>query len=225
MRCVSIIPARGGSKGVPRKNIKPFAGKPLIAHTILHSLQTPCISETYVSTDDPEIQRVARDQGATVILRPSELAEDTSPLEPVLTHALSSMSQKPDLVVVLQCTSPLRRPDDIENAVNTLLETNVDSVFSATRNKDLFWRCTNEHLEPINYDYKNRQRRQDMPQEYIENGSIYVFRTNVFLKEGHHLCGTIGVYEMPREYSFEIDDPFDFWLCEKITEWLTNERD
>ena len=225
MRCVSIIPARGGSKGVPRKNIKPFAGKPLIAHTIDHSVQTPCLTETYVSTDDAEIQRVAEDYGAKVILRPSQLAEDTSPLEPVLSHALSTMSQKPDLVVVLQCTSPLRRPDDIESAVNMLLETNVDSVFSATRNKDLFWRRTIEGLEPVNYDYKHRQRRQDMPQEYIENGSIYVFRTGVFLEEGHHICGRIGVYEMPREYSFEIDDSFDFWLCEKIMEWLKNEGD
>ena len=220
MRCVSIIPARGKSKGIPGKNIKLLAGKPLIVHTINHSINSKLINETYVSTDDTNIKNISSENGAKIIDRPKNLAEDTTPVEPVLTHTLHHIDKKPDVVVFLQCTSPLRRDDDIDNAVKNLVDRNYDSVFSATRNKDFFWRCSNEKLKPINYDYRNRKRRQDMPLEYIENGSIYVFKPDVFEKEGHHICGKIGIYEMPREYSFEIDELFDFWLCEKIMEWL-----
>ena len=223
MRCVSIIPARGGSKGIPGKNIKPLAGRPLITYTISHSLNSKLIDETYVTTDDIKIKKVALEAGAKVIDRPKKIAEDKTPIEPVLKHAINQLETKPDIVVFLQCTSPIRKKNDINNAIKKLQQNNYDSIFSGTKNKDFFWRIEKEKLKPINYDYKNRKRRQDMPLEYIENGSIYVFKTNKFEKEGCHICGKIGIYEMPREYSFEIDDMFDFWLCEKILEWVKNE--
>lgn len=221
MRCVSIIPARGSSKGIQNKNIKKLADKSLIIYSIEHSQASEIVGTTYVSTDDPIIKKIALDNGAKVIDRPEKLAEDETPIEPVLLHAIENMDEKPDVIVFLQCTSPIRRKDDIDNAINTLIKGNYDSVFSAYKNKDLFWRRKKGKLEPINYDYKNRQRRQDMPEEYVENGSIYVFKTNTFNKEKNHICGKKGIYIVPKEYSFEIDEPFDFWICEKILERKT----
>jgi len=116
----------------------------------------------------------------------------------------------------LQCTSPLRRKDDIDDAIRIFLDKKYDSVFSVTENKHFIWR--NEGNTPIslNYDYNHRPRRQDRELEYVENGSIYIFKRKAFEKEKNRICGKRGLYIMPYEYSFEIDDFFDFWLCEQI---------
>jgi len=225
MRIVALIPARGGSKGIKNKNILRIGGKPLIAHSIEHCKISKYISEVYVSTEDSKIKEISKKYGANIIERPQEIARDSSPVLQVIKHAIHIISPTPDMIVFLQCTSPIRRDDDIDNSIEKMIEGNYDSVFSATKNKDLFWRSTDNTLKPINYDPNDRKRRQDMPLEYIENGSMYVFKTKKFQQENNYICGKIGIYEMPREYSFEIDEYFDFWLCEKILERTKNERD
>ena len=215
---VSIIPARGGSKGIFRKNIKPLAGKALIAYTIEQSLHSKSIDRTIVSTEDRTIKAIARQYGAEVIERPKDLARDAISSELVIEHAINVLNEEgfdPDIIVFLQCTSPLRRENDIDNAIKLLFDKNYDSVFSVTKNRHFIWRKNNEHLMPL-FDYKNRPRRQDRDPEYIENGSIFVFRSTIFEKEKNRICGKRGIYLMPYEYSFEIDTPFDFWLCEQI---------
>ena len=215
---VSIIPARGGSKGIFRKNIKPLAGKALIAYTIEQSLHSKSIDRTIVSTEDSTIKPITRQYGAEIIERPKDLARDTISSELVIEHAINVLNEEGfdlDIIVFLQCTSPLRRENDIVNAIKLLLDNNYDSVFSVTKNRHFVWREDKDHLTAL-FDYKNRPRRQDRNPEYIENGSIYAFRRGIFKTEKNRICGKRGIYVMPYEYSFEIDEPFDFWLCEQI---------
>lgn len=124
MEILTIIPARGGSKGIPRKNARPLAGKPLIAHTIEHAWQARSVSRVVVSTDYPEIAAVAQRYGAKVVWRPAEISGDTATSESALLHVLNYLRDRegyePDLVVSLQATSPLRQPDDIQNTIETL---------------------------------------------------------------------------------------------------------
>lgn len=216
MKVISIIPARGGSKGVPYKNIKLLHGKPLIAYTIEQSINSSLIDKTIVSTEDKKIKEVAINYGATVIDRPKKLATDIMPTEPVIDHVINI--EQPDVSVLLQPTSPLRRHNDIDNTLELMNKTRYDSIFSVYENHRFIWKEENNKLVSLNYNYLDRKRRQDCPKEYAENGSIYVFKTESYLKENNRICGHYGIYIMPLQYSFEIDEPFDFWLCEKIIE-------
>lgn len=220
MTTISVIPARGGSKQLPRKNILPLAGKPLIAHTIEHSGKSLLVDRTFVSTEDEEIASISRSFGAEIVIRPSDLAADTSPSEPALVHTLDYLKNReglqPDLIVLLQCTSPIRMPGDIDNAVTTLLSQEADSLFSACRSHVFLWRRTSKGLESLNYDYRIRQRRQDLPEEFVENGSIYIFKPWVLEKLKNRLGGKIALYEMNYWSSFQIDSHEDLLLCEWI---------
>ena len=206
---VAIIPARGGSKRLPRKNLMPVAGRPLVAHSIAHARQSRFVAEVYVSTEDPEIAGVARAYGADVVRRPAELAEDRATSEAALLHVLDERLRgglpDPDLVVFLQCTSPVRRPDDIDGAVETLLLAGAESLFSACENNRLIWALKDGRPYSVNYDYQSRRREQDMEVQYRENGSIYVFRPEVLREHGNRLGGRIAVYEMDYWSSFQID--------------------
>ncbi|MFO8015863.1 MAG: acylneuraminate cytidylyltransferase family protein [Candidatus Woesearchaeota archaeon] len=225
MNIVSIIPARGGSKGIPGKNIKELAGKPLIAHTIEQSINSKLVTRTIVSTDDDEIAEISKKYGAEVVMRPDELAVDTAPSEPVILHVLDTLKEKegwePGLVVFLQCTSPLRKKDDIDNAISTLQKDEADSLLSVAPNHAFIWKYDREKKTAysVNYDYKNRPRRQDMEPEYKENGSIYVTKPEIWRNENNRLGGRIALHVMDPADSLEIDDPFDFWLIERIIEY------
>ena len=213
---ISIIPARGGSKGVPRKNIKKLRGKPLIAYSIEQSLSSSYIDQTIVSTEDEEIAKVSQESGARVIVRPNELAEDTTPTEPVLIHVIKELAKesiKPDYLVLLQPTSPIRREYDIDRAIEKLINGDGDSLLSVRENSSFLW---SKKSKPLNYDYNVRPRRQDKEWELIENGSIYITKRNILLKEKNRLGGKIMTYIMPEWASFEIDTPFDFELVEYI---------
>jgi len=214
-RVISIIPARGGSKGISRKNVVLLNKKPLIYYSIRQSINSTLIDETIVSTDDDEIASISRRYGATVIKRPSYLATDTASTESVIEHVLQF--KKADVSVLLQPTSPLRGKQDVNNVLKLIEREGYDSVFSVSKNNRFIWRV-NKKLTSFNYDYKNRKRRQDFSKEYIENGSIYAFKTKTFLVEQNRICGNFGVYVMHMKYSFEIDEPFDLKLCEKIME-------
>ena len=216
----TIIPARGGSKRLPRKNLMPFAGEPLIAYSIEQAKKSSLVSRVIVSTDDDEIADVSSKYGAEIILRPDELSCDTSSSEDALLHVLDNIEQSgqetPDLVIFLQCTSPLRNDDDIGKAIMTLIENDADSLFSACRFDKYIWYEVNGKLQSINYDYNNRWREQDFPVQYRENGSIYVFKPWVLRKFNNRLGGKIAIYEMDVLNSFQIDTLQDFKLCEFI---------
>jgi N-acylneuraminate cytidylyltransferase len=220
MRICAIIPARGGSKGVPRKNIRRLAGKPLVAYSIEHALQARQVSRTIVSTEDDEIAKVARQYGAEVVMRPPELATDTASAESVLLHVMSFLEQTegytPSLVVLLQPTSPLRKPDDIDNAIDTLNAAGADSLVSCCRSYNFYWRWEDGQLISVNYDYRDRPRRQDFTPEYIENGSIYVTKTEILKQHRNRLGGRISLYEMNPLDSLQIDTEEDFLLLEQL---------
>jgi len=217
MKAVSLIPARGGSKGIPRKNIKNLNGKPLISYVINSSLMSKYIEETYVSTEDEEIAGISKDFGAKIINRPSNLATDSASSEEVLLHFAEKIDF--DVLVFLQCTSPLTKEVDIDGALDLFFTKKYDSVLSVCQDNGGFlcggflW---DESGKSYNYDYKNRPRRQDMKKLYRENGAIYVIDRENLLKSKSRLTGKIGLYEMPRERSFEIDEPEDFELLNKI---------
>ena len=153
-------------------------------------------------------------------MRPPELATDTASTESVLLHVLSFLEQTegytPSLVVLLQPTSPLRQPDDIDNAINTLNAAGADSLFSCCRSHNFYWRLEDGQPISANYDYRNRPRRQDFTPEYIENGSIFVMKTEILKRYGNRLAGHIVFYEMSPLDSFQIDTEEDFLLVEQL---------
>jgi N-acylneuraminate cytidylyltransferase len=208
---IAIIPARGGSKRIPSKNLLPVGGMPLLRHSLVHARGSQRISEVWVSTDDPVIAALAAAEGARVVERPSEIAGDRATSESALLHALDHRRSlgldDPDLVVFLQATSPARRAGDIDGAIAALEADGADSLFSACENNRLLWAVRDGVPESINYDYRKRQREQDMPRQFRENGSIYVFKPSVLREHANRLGGRMAVYEMDYWSSFQIDTP------------------
>ncbi len=214
---VAIIPARGGSKCIPKKNIVDFCGKPLIVWSIEHALASRYVNDVYVTTDDKEIAEVSRKYGAKIIRRPDIFATDTSSSEDALLHAISEIEKdkKVDVVIFLQATSPLREMADIDGAVRKLQDDGADSLFSSSKLEDFFiWEQRPEGLSSLNYDFKKRARRQDVKPQYVENGSIYVFKTEILRKYNNRLGGNITTYEMEFWKTWEIDSIDDKELCE-----------
>jgi len=192
-----------------------------LVYSIEAAQKTPPVNRIVVSTDDPEIAAVARQYGADVVQRPAELSGDTATSESALLHVLEFLheteSYEPDLVVFLQATSPLRRPDDIENAIAALLAEGGDSLFSASPVEGFVWRSTKDDLLPMTYDPTVRPRRQEIKERiWEENGSIYVFKPWVLRKYHSRLGGKIAIYPMDRLDSLQIDKPDDFALMERL---------
>ena len=166
---LAIIPARGGSKGILRKNLRPFAGRPLVAHSIQHALKSSLVTRTVVSTDDDEIAALAASCGAGVVHRPPALSGDAASTESALLHALDVLAleegYRPELVVLLQATSPIRESADIDGALRLLRETGADSLLSACPSHDFLWTTQGEAggggvwAQPLNYDPVRRPRR------------------------------------------------------------------
>jgi CMP-N-acetylneuraminic acid synthetase len=220
---LAIIPARGGSKGLPGKNIRSLAGKPLIEYVINAALQSTQVTRTVVSTDDDSIASVAGSAGAEVIIRPKDIAGDNSPSEQAVLHVLETLKTNenyiPDIVVFLQCTSPLTISDDIDGIVSSLNTSNADSALSASLFHHFLWKNTSDgSVEGINHDYRSRSMRQDLDAQYLENGAIYAFKTQGFIKHRYRFFGKIHIYEMPAERCLEIDVLEDFKLAESILE-------
>jgi N-acylneuraminate cytidylyltransferase len=219
---LAIIPARGGSKGILNKNIRPLAGKPLIVHTIEHALAARAVTRVIVSTDSAAIAEISRAAGAEVVDRPAAISGDTASTESALSHALDSLEQreryKPELVILLQCTSPLRREDDIDRAVARLRETGVDSLLSLVPFSHFLWKVDAQGVpQAHSYDHQDRPRRQDYTAGmFVENGSIYIFKPWVLRTYGNRLGGRMTYYEMEPLASQEIDTPEEFALCEAL---------
>lgn len=217
MSIIAIIPARGGSKGIPKKNTIDFYGQPLISRSIQQAKAAQHIKEVYVSTDDKEIAEVSENYGAKIIWRPAELATDTSSSEDALLHAVDQIEKQGgiDLVVFLQATSPLRDPEDIDGAIDKLITEGADSLFSAALLDDFcLWEFKDDKLRGLTFDPHNRGRRQDRKPLFLENGSIYVFRPEILRSYNNRLGGKIAIYEMPFWKSYEIDTVDQIEVCE-----------
>ncbi len=220
-RIIAFIPARGGSKGLPGKNILPVAGKPLVAHSIEYARASSRISHVYVSTDDADIAARSRAAGAEIIERPAELAGDTATTESAVAHGLEWMKTKgmePDVVVLLQATSPFRPPNTLTPILDHFERGGFDSLLTLSPTHRFFWRVEGDTAR-AEYDFLNRPRRQDMkPEEmrYVENGSLYVFTREHFLRAGNRLGGKIGYYVFPERYAPEIDNAYDLQYIEQL---------
>ena len=205
MRTVSLLPARGGSKGIPNKNIAPLNGKPLIYYAIRSSLNSES-QETWVSTDNDEIKRVSIECGARVIDRPAEISKDYSQSEEALLHFCSEVDF--DTLVFIQPTSPLVESTHIDTGIQMMNE--YDSVFSVYKEH---WvpRWTKE-VNPDGWDVNNRPMRQQMDEKYVENGAFYITKKENLLQSKLRYSGKIGVVEMPLHKSFQIDTEEDLAL-------------
>lgn len=220
-RILAVIPARGGSKGLPGKNIRPLAGLPLIAHSITFARLCAPITRTIVTTDSEEIAAVARRYGADVpFMRPPELAQDDTPMWPVLRHALQSIEQMEnrayDFLILLDSTSPGRLPSDVTGALAKLRATPDAAGIVAVSQPEFnpIWHCvveSNGWMTDLMHDAQQFNRRQEAPTVYRINGSLYIWRADFVRREaqgwrhGHH-C----IYEMPEARSIHIDDADEF---------------
>lgn len=216
-KILALIPARGGSKGILRKNIRNLNGLPLIAHNIKAGMNSKYVSDIYVSTEDEEIAEISKKYGAKIIKRPQEFASDTASSESVLLHFADNVDF--DILVFMQCTSPLTLSLDIDEALKLFFEKGYDSVLSVTNDHGGFlcggftW---DEDGQSVNYDYKNRKRRQDEKLKYRENGAIYIMTKENLVKHKNRLHGNIGLYVMPYHRSYEIDEYEDLLFLNRI---------
>jgi len=223
---ICIIPARRGSKAIPGKNIIDVSGKPLIAWTIEQAINIEMIDDVYVSTNDKEIADISKQYGAKIIWRPENISDDTASSEQAIIHALDTLKAQngsdPELVVFLQATSPLRKKDDIKNAIQQIINEQADSLISGSRFTDfLFWEKKHEIWESVNFDYKNRGIRQERNPQFVENGSIYLFKTEIIRKYNNRIGGKLSLYEMEFRQTWEIDilediELIEFYLNKKI---------
>ncbi len=219
---ICIIPARGGSKGIPRKNVRKLAGKPLIAYTIAQALQSRYIDRTVVSTDDEEIADISKQYGAEVpFIRPSDLSGDDASTIDVLLHAIKWMEQYEkynfDILVLLHTTTPLRRISDIDSCIKLLIETKADNVFSVTeahRNPYFNMIELNSAGEISLVKKGNYITRQSAPKVYDLNASIYVWWKDILKNEKNIFLRKSKIYVMPKERSIDIDDDLDFRIAE-----------
>ena len=219
MKRLCTINARGGSKGFPGKNVAMIAGKPLLAHSLEHALEAGIFDLLAVSSDSLEILEVARNFGALAIERPFELASDSAPKMPSIVHSVKTAEEISGVtfstVVDLDATSPLRHPEDIIGAVKLLEDESLDSVFTAsTSRRSPFFnqvaKGSNGSWGPVVISPNKVFRRQDAPETYDMNASIYVWRRNALMDNPSVFHARTSMFLMPEERSWDIDSKFDF---------------
>ena len=216
MNTLIVIPARGGSKGIPRKNLRPVAGKPLIFYAISAALNLAVKSKVVVTTDDDEIALLAHRFGAIVMMRNPALADDKTTLDPVISDVLVNAEKKFkeyfDIVVTVQPTSPLITSDDIGGTLQKLYSDNYHTALTVVNDSHLCWKLDNGIPIPA---YKERLNRQQLPLNYKETGAV-IACTRAQIKTGSRIGKKVALYEIPRERSFDIDSISDLYLCESI---------
>ena len=212
-----VILARGGSKGIPGKNLVNFLGKPLIDWTILQMFEAG-ISNVYVSTDSEKIAQRAAALGASPIRRPYHLATDTSPGDHALVHAVRKIGcSSEDEIVLAQATSPVRLPVHLAEALAQFTKGGLDSLVSCVEFSDIgVWSNDKGELSSITYDHLNRKNRQEREGHLVENGSFYISRAGLIVESGNRMSGRIGSYSMPPWTLHEIDVVEDLAICEVL---------
>lgn len=213
MKIIAVIPARGGSKGIPRKNIKLMNNRPLISYAIRTALRTESVADVLVSTDDDEIADISAMYGAKVIPRPAHLAGDDVTLDPVIHHAVECYEKengRVDVVITMQPTSPLLRSETFDKALETFFSLHVDTMISAVNKPHLSWGEKDGAYFPL---YEKRLNRQYLPKHLMETGA-FVITKREFVTENSRLGRNINLYEVPEEESTDIDDYADWTICE-----------
>ena len=212
-KLAALVPLRGGSKGIPRKNIKPLAGQPLCAWVLAAARESGLFAALAVSTDDAEIAAVVRrlDPAVTVIDRPAELASDDATTESVMLHALPQLDC--DVLCTLQATSPLLRARHLQAAWEQFRRDACDSMVSGTRFRHFVWHADGT---PLNYDPQHRPLRQQFAGSVVENGAFYFTRRELLQRDRCRLGGKIGVFVMPDDCAVELDEPEDWTAVERL---------
>lgn len=215
-RVVALVPLRGGSKGIPKKNIKHIAGRPLCAWVLSAACNAQHLEAVYVSTESGEIKEVVCGLGLPVhiIDRPAELATDDATTESVMAHFAQCVPHA-DTIVTIQATSPLLDSEHLDQALDAFFSDGYDSMLSAVRVKRFFW---TDDCVPMNYSPASRPRRQEFKGTLMENGAFYITRRSLLEGSGSRLGGRIGIYEMPEDSATEIDDPADWQIVEILLE-------
>ena len=209
MTTAIIIPARGNSKGIKKKNLINFCGKPLLYWTIAQAKKTKFKKNIFVSSEDTKILNYSKKLGVNVIKRPIELSQDDSSSESAIIHAIKNIPLNIKYKIFHQVTSPLRKTYDIDKALNLLKKSKYDSLFSCHRPEDYFdiWSKKKDKFVPLTIDYKNRKPRQLFkPTHVCQNGSIYMFKKEILTKFNNRLGKKINVYEMEEWQSFQLDN-------------------
>lgn len=214
LKAIAIIPARGGSKGLPRKNVLPLCGKPLIAWTIESALAAGSVERVVVSTDDPEIAEVSRRFGAGVVMRPREISGDRSPSEEALLHALEELEITDGPLAFLQCTSPLTLPEDIDGTLALLDK--ADTAVTATPWHRFLWTEADQGAIPVGHDKEKRPMRQEREPQFVEVGAVYAMKVEGLRRFRRRFYGTTALHVIPPERGLEIDDETDFLLVETL---------
>ncbi|MBR0930717.1 acylneuraminate cytidylyltransferase family protein [Bradyrhizobium diazoefficiens] len=219
-KTLAVIAARGGSKGIPHKNLLDLCGKPLIAWTVEQARAARGVDVVAVSSDSDNILAAAEAAGAVGVQRPEDISGDLASSESAWLHALNAIDERLgrfERIVALQATSPIRESSDIENALATFDRDHLDSLLSVCEVEDYFnWRIGANGPEPINYDFRNRRMRQQIEKRYLENGSFYVLIPSLLREQNNRLGGKIGFHLMERHKMFQIDRPEDVKLCAAI---------
>jgi CMP-N,N'-diacetyllegionaminic acid synthase len=219
-RTLAVVAARGGSKGIPHKNLIDLCGKPLIAWTVLQAAAAHGVDVVAVSSDSDAILAAAEAAGAVGVRRPDDISGDLASSEAAWLHALEHVDGKLgpfERIVALQATSPIREASDIDHALDAFEQQKLDSLLSVCEVEDYFnWQIGKDGPEPINYDYHDRRMRQQIEKRYLENGSFYVFIPSLLRKTKNRLGGRIGMHVMERHKMFQIDRPEDIRLCAAI---------
>lgn len=215
MKFLVVIPARGGSKGIPRKNVRLMVGKPLISYSIDNALNSNYDIDVVVSTDDDEIARISSLYGARIIIRPENLATDSVTLDPVIFHAMCEMEKeknvKYDVVITMQPTSPLLKRETLDAAIEYFVENDFDTVLSGINKPHLSWTEKEGKIVPA---YEKRLNRQYLPKNLMETGAFFISKRE-FVKEHSRFGPNVSVYEVSENEAIDIDTPQDWWIAEK----------
>ncbi len=215
-KMIAIIPARGGSKGIPRKNIKLLSGKPLIAYVIETAINSRYIDDVIVSTDDEEIAEISKIYGADIIMRPHVLAEDHTPLDPVIHHAVTTVEREEgiyyDYVLTIQPTSPLLQTITLDNMIEEIVRDGYDTLMSVKAENRLFWIKKDAQFSPL---YKERKNRQYLDPIYRETGAVVISKRAI-LSEYNRIGENISLFKLPDEETVDIDDYQDWETAESL---------
>lgn len=217
---IAFIPVRGGSKSIPLKNIKILNGKPLVYWTTKAANDADCVDKVIIATDSEEIKNVVQNfdlSKVEIFDRNPENATDTASTESVMLEFISQSNLNPeDNFFLIQATSPLLKSEHIENMYKKFLTSGADSIFSGVVEKQFHWLICENEVKPVNYDYRNRPRRQEFEGLVAENGACYINSVENILRDKCRLSGRINFFELPSYTAYEIDEEEDWLIIETL---------